>query len=85
MLKSLARNTASGLLQIIALLASNPHLFALNSGLHLELAVFDVSHDFFRQLFIDTLAQRGFLLHAFAGWESIFIFQTLHVDFALNQ
>ena len=61
-----ATQQGNRLLQIVALLAGDAYLLALNGGLHLELGVFDHGDDFLRQVFIDALPQNHFLLHFFA-------------------
>src|SRR5207253_8356081 len=52
-----------GFLQVIALLARDTYLLALNGSLDLELGVIDVGDDLLRQLLVDTFTQRRVLLH----------------------
>src|SRR5690606_14545550 len=74
-----------GFLQIIAFLASDTDLLALNGSLNLELGFFDMRDDFLRQLFIDTFLELGVLFHQLAGRERVFDFKAFDVDFALDQ
>ena len=55
------------LLQIVALLARDPELVALDRSLHLELAVLDRADDALAEFLIDALAQRHGLAHALPG------------------
>ncbi|MNO92858.1 hypothetical protein D3C76_844430 [compost metagenome] len=72
-------------MQVVALLAGDAHLLALDGGLDLELGVLDMSDDLLRQFFIDTLFEHRFLLHDLARGEGVLHFQALHVDLALDQ
>src|SRR5579871_2634585 len=51
-------------LEIVALLARDAQLVALNRGLDLELAILDLAHDALGQILADALAQRHGLAHA---------------------
>src|SRR5579883_1469474 len=48
-------------LQVVALLAGDPHLLALNAGLHLELRVLDETRDLPAGLRIDPLLEEHLL------------------------
>ena len=71
--------------QIIALLASDPYLLALDGGLDLELAILDGGDDLLGQVLVDALAELGLLLFLLAGRIGVLGFRALDVDLALGQ
>src|SRR5690606_27044085 len=74
-----------GFLQVIALLAGNAHLRALDGGLDLALGALDGGDNLLRQRLIDAFAPHHFLLHVLARGIGILHLQALHIDFALGQ
>src|SRR5205807_10641718 len=72
-------------LQLVALLAGDPYLLALQARLHLELRVLDGAHDLASRLLVDAVPQRHFLVRGRERRLRFLHLETAEIDAALGE